>query len=504
MNRQRGGRINVGWMAFVLSVVVFAALVAVLAWKPRGQAQGTEPIVLYCAAGIRVPVEAVAKRYEQEFGVKIQLEYGGSQTLLAQAELSRKGDLYLPADDSYVAMARKKQLLDEVVPVARMRPVLAVQKGNPKGIRTLDDVLRAGVRLAMANPDAAAVGKVTREALTKAGRWEAVNKHTTVFKPTVNEVANDVKLGTVDAAFVWDVTVRQYPELQGIELRELDGVEAHISIAVLHNSARPIAGLRFARYLSACDKGLVEFKKAGFEPIEGDGWTERPEMLLLSGAMLRPAIEETIVRFEFREGARVNRVYNGCGILVAQMKAGQRPDAYFSCDTSFMSQVADMFMDIRDISWNPMMIVVPRSNPKQIRTLVDLGRAGLKVGLAHEQQSALGALTRKVLLEAGGGIYEAVRKNLAVESATGDLLVNQLRAGSLDAIIVYVSNTAASKEHLEVVAIELASASATQPMGIGRESKNKQLASRLAQAIRSAESRGRFVSLGFGWKVPAE
>src|SRR5256885_9955496 len=45
-------------------------------------------------------------------------------------------------------------------------------------------------------------------------------------------------------------------------------------------------------------------------------------------SMLRPAIEETIQDFERREGVSVTRVYNGCGILVAAMRAGDRPDAY--------------------------------------------------------------------------------------------------------------------------------------------------------------------------------
>jgi hypothetical protein len=49
------------------------------------------------------------------------------------------------------------------------------------------------------------------------------------------------------------------------------------------------------------------------------------------------------VDFEQREGVRVTRVYNGCGILVTQMHSGTRPDAYFSCDVSFMDQVRDLF-----------------------------------------------------------------------------------------------------------------------------------------------------------------
>ncbi len=63
--------------------------------------------------------------------------------------------------------------------------------------------------------------------------------------------------------------------------------------------------------------------------------------------MLRPAIEQTIAEFERREGVKVTRVYNGCGILVAQMKAGEVPDAYFACDSEFMNQVNDIVSQCR-------------------------------------------------------------------------------------------------------------------------------------------------------------
>src|SRR5262249_42334934 len=157
----------------------------------------------------------------------------------------RRGDLYLPADDSYIQLARAKGLLAETLPLARMKPVLAVAKGNPKKIASLDDLLKPGVRLAQANPDAAAIGKVTRDAPSRRGRWDAVKDHTTVFKPTVTDVANDIQLGTVDAGFVWDVTMRQVPGVEAVHLPQLDGITSLISVGVLTSGEQPTAALRF-------------------------------------------------------------------------------------------------------------------------------------------------------------------------------------------------------------------------------------------------------------------
>jgi len=116
-------------VAFVLSVAVFAGL-ALKLFSPAS-APKPVPILVFCAAGLRQPVEAAAKAYD----APVELQYGGSQTLLANAEVSRKGDLFIPADDSYLQAARTKGLAAEALPLARMAPVLAVAKGNPKGDR---------------------------------------------------------------------------------------------------------------------------------------------------------------------------------------------------------------------------------------------------------------------------------------------------------------------------------------------------------------------------------
>jgi molybdenum ABC transporter molybdate-binding protein len=379
---------------------VLAALIAWLTWDShRSEAIAqTRPLIVFCAAGIKAPVEKAARDYEQAYGVPVQLQYGGSQTLLANIEVSEQGDLYLPGDDSYLHTARKKGLVAEILPLARMMPVLAVRKGNPRGLRSLHDVLNRDSRLSQANPDAAAVGKLTRDALGQIKQWDAWQKHVVVSKPTVNDVANDVALGAVDAGIVWDALVRQTPALEMVTLPELSSASAHIAVGVLRQSTQPMAALRFARYLAARDRGLLLFEQDGFTPVEGDRWAERPEVDLFAGAMLRPAVEETIAAFQEREGVEVRTVYNGCGILVATMKTNhQTPDAYFACDQSFLTQVNDLFLDPNVISSNQLVIFVHKGNPHHIESLDDLGQPNLKVGIGHEKQCAMGALTQETL-----------------------------------------------------------------------------------------------------------
>jgi len=482
--------------AFLISLAVFVALAVKLFRAP--DAPEEPPILVYCAAGLRIPVEAAEKAY----GGKVQLQYGGSNTLLANAEVSGKGDLFIAADDSYLKLAREKGLAAESIAIARQSPVLAVVKGNPKKILTVADLLRDGIKVVQANPDAAAVGKLVRGKLEKSGKWAALKEKTLVFKPTVNEVANDLKLGTADAGFVWDATVKQYPELEQIDLPELRGVTAEASVIVLKSSKAPTSALRFARFLAAKDKGQQEFVKNGYVSVDADAWTEQPSLLLFGGAMLRPAIEKTIAAFEQREGCRVTRVYNGCGILVAQMKAGEKPDLYFACDTQFMEQVKDRFQPPQDVSINQLVILVPKGNPKGVRTLKDLGKPGLRIGIGHEKQCALGVLTQETFRQTK--VQSEVMKNVAVQSPTGDLLVNQMRTGSLDAVVAYVSNAVTAADVLDAIAIDIPCALASQPVAVSADSPRKQLAGRLIEALRSPESRARFQNEGFRWKEASE
>jgi molybdate transport system substrate-binding protein len=516
------GASHPGAIALGLSVLAVAALGVLLYWPSvhapqatngSAPATGSVRLMVYCAAGLRAPVADVAKQYQQEYGVEVQLQFGGSNVLLAQAEVSRQGDLYLAAEESYTQLARRKGLLEEALPVAYMRPVLAVRPGNPKGIRALPDLLRDDVRIALADPEAAAVGKTVRGLLRASGFWDQLVpqvRRSGVVKPTVTDAANDVKLGAVDAAFVWDTTVAMISGLEAVTLPELAGAREQITLGVLASSRQPSAALRFARYLTAHDRGLETFRRAGFrDTITGDVWEERPTLTLFSGGVNRLAMQETLDEFARREDVGLNTVYNGCGILVAQMKGlrkgesrGAFPDAYFACDVSFMQQVREWFSDETVFTQTQMVLLTPKGNPRNLRTPADLAQPGLKVGLANPDESALGHLCRELFEELG--LYDAIRKNVATQTPTADLLVNQMKVGSLDAAVVYEVNAAPARGALEIIRIVHPKGVARQPYAIARDTPRRQLVLRLLERLRFPVSRRRYEASGFEVCLPPE
>src|SRR5581483_4187096 len=232
------------WLPVGGSVALFRALVLALNWGAGSGTPQEAPLYVYAAEALRVPLEAIRKDYEREFGRKVDLHFGPSQTILASLELSKKGDLFLPADDSYIELARPKDLLGDVLPVARMQAVAIVRPGFPGSVASWSDFLAPGRVIGIANPDAAAVGKLLRAELQRSGHWDELAARQPKYQVSVNEVANAALLGTIDIGVVWDVVARPHPELTVVRLPELDGVQARVQIALTRFSAQPGEALR--------------------------------------------------------------------------------------------------------------------------------------------------------------------------------------------------------------------------------------------------------------------
>jgi molybdenum ABC transporter molybdate-binding protein len=511
------------WLIVIGSLAVMAGLAWAL-WTmatPRKAAGQRGELILYCAAGLHKPVTEICASYERQYGVKVQLETDGSGKLLSKIRVAPdRGDLFLAAEESYVRDARRFGLVAEILPVARQHVVLGVAPGNPHKIVGVKDLLGEGIRVVLPNPELAAVGDSARRALEGSGQWEALIQQSQKFSSkvslvgTVTEAAQAVKIGAADATLVWDATARQF----GIEAVEVPVFQSRtneqVTLGVLAGSSDPTTALHFARYLTASDRGQPVLQQHFLQPLDdADRWEDHPSLVLMSGAMLKPGVDDLVKEFEKREGVSINTIYAGCGIHVAQMKAmkkgeavaGHFPDAYFSCDVSFMNMVQQWFEASTIITRNDMVLVVPKGNPNKVRSIEDLTRPELRIGLAHPVNSALGALTDDLLkkLKLHAKVYAPDRRHAVLHTDAGHMLVNQMRAGALDLIVVYRSNVLSNPEnaekYLDVVEMNLREAVAIQPYAVAKNSEHKYLMRRFLEAILSPASQERFRSAGFQW-----
>ncbi len=264
----------------------------------------------------------------------------------------------------------------------------------------------------------------------------------------------------------------------------------------------PAVAISFARYLAAPEKGGLVFKNLGITPIPGDTWAEKPDLVLYSGGVNRPAVEKLLTDFSKREGVSMTTVFNGCGILCASMqampdtKSARFPDAYFACDLCFVPPVAQHFTDVVLLTETDIGIAFPKGNPHNIKTLTDLAKPGLKVGLCNQEQSTLGYMTQGILRDTG--LETSIRKNAVVEVPTADFLITQMRSGALDAAIVYRVNAELQKEHIDFIKIKHEGAVAIQPFSVRTDSPKRQLATRLQEYFMANPKA--FTDSGFLWR----
>lgn len=186
--------------------------------EPSSEQNTEEALTIHCAAGLREPVELLAKEYEQLHGITVLLNYGGSGELLAKLKISG-GDLYIPADRSYTQKALEEGLVAEDFPFANLTAGLMVAKENGKNIQSLADLVRPDVRVALADRSAAA-GQFTHEVLEQARLLDGIQDGSYVTLPTVNAVAAQVAIGAADVGIVWDSLLDQYPSCIFIKLPE--------------------------------------------------------------------------------------------------------------------------------------------------------------------------------------------------------------------------------------------------------------------------------------------
>lgn len=226
----------------------------------------TDSLTVYCGAGLNKAASEIGALFEKEHGVSIHYNFAGSHTLLSQLEIVNKGDVFIPGEDYYMDIATKKGLVENPVPVAFHIPVIAVPKGNPKQINSLEDMAKPRVRIGLGDPKAAAIGKTAVEILKKNDLEPQVLKNVVTLTATVNELTVYVALNQVDAVITWeDNALAAAAKMDTVLIPENRNMVKTIPAAVLSRSNQKKQSQRFIDFLLS-PRAKEIFKKHGFKP----------------------------------------------------------------------------------------------------------------------------------------------------------------------------------------------------------------------------------------------
>jgi len=259
--------------AILAVIILFCSVIAhgCIGKPAQSATEGTESLLVYCGAGMRAPMNELGDQFEQECGVKVICNYAGSGHLLNQMELAQQGDVYQPGAMHYFTIAREKGFIDYEKRVAYHVPVIAVPKGNPANITGPDDLTNTGVRVALGDPEACAIGRLADKILEKNGIADAVLDNTVVYGTTVNSLILYVSGGDVDAALTWGETVLFAPnETTVIDIPAEENIIQTIPIGTLTFSENKESAEEFVLFVTS-DYGKAVYAKHGFTPYrQGD------------------------------------------------------------------------------------------------------------------------------------------------------------------------------------------------------------------------------------------
>ena len=387
-------------------------------------------------------MEPIKAEFEKRNGCTVRVNYAGSGTLFGGLQAGAEADLYLPGDAWYIRKAEEKDLIDSHRVVAWFVPVIAVQKGNPSGIKELKDLAREGLTVGLGKPEACAIGNVSSNLLSAAGLKDQVEA--TFEALTVNRLANQVKLKALDSAVVWDATAKQYPEdLDQVAIEDGNSHAVALAMGVLNQSKNKALAQELADF-AASDFGAKCFRENHYQ-VAGK------KLRVGCGSSMRPAVEDLAKLFQERTGCEVLRDYGGSGTVLLQLEESKEGDIYICHDPfAYVCEVKKISERWHTIAHLRPTLAVLEGNPKKVTGLKDLLREDLKIGLPHREYSTRGKILWAVLKE--HGFAEEMEKRKFFESRTHDL-INQLKLKTVDIAVLWDAPVKAMPE-FEAVPIE--------------------------------------------------
>lgn len=164
---------------------------------------------------------------------------------------------------------------------------------------------------------------------------------------------------------------------------------------------------------------------------------EQKSITVFAGSASKPALEEAAGVFEEETGIEVILNFSGSGTMLSQMKISRSGDLYIPGSPDYMAMAeADGFVDpdsIAIVSYLVPAILVQRGNPGNIRTLNDLAKPGIEIGIGNPEAVCVGLYAYEIL-EYNNLIAE-IKLNIVTHAESCSRTATLVALNSVDAII---------------------------------------------------------------------
>jgi molybdate transport system substrate-binding protein len=444
-----------------------------------------------------VPVREIIGLYEAKTGVKIEPIFGSSGSLLSSMEVAKVGDIYAPDSLDFMYRANEAAVTnpDSVKILAYMIPAIIVPKGNPKNIASLEDLAKAGVRVAIADPQSVAIGAYAAELLevnnltSKESLWKAVKPNIVAYADSTSSLASIVAGGSVDAAIGW--SVMGYWDTSTTDIVMINATKipriAYIPAAISTYTEDLEKAQDFLNYLVSSDAQAV-FERDHYFTTVAEAQQYAPNALVeqissslttvtplrvFAAASLVFALQDLQASFERNYSASLIYNFAGSQALSQQILLGSPADVFISANTKEMIRVQNgsLLADNNTYSillYNYLAVYVPADNPANITTLADLLKPGVRivvedpsvpagaytVQIWQKIQSTWGNKASKSFKSLDYANYSSrITKNVVSYTLDVESAVQMVLTGGADAGFAYASDAVPRGAQLKLIPI---------------------------------------------------
>ena len=194
-------------------------------------------------------------------GVTVTFSYAASSALAQQVTSGAPADVFASASPATMkTVTDAGDATGTAAVFVKNQLVIAVPKGNPKGIKALADLTKPGLKVALCATQVPC-GAAAQKALTAAG----VKLTPVTLEQDVKAALSKVKLGEVDAALVYRTDAKAASaDVDGIEFPESAQAINNYPIVALKDAPNPSGAAAFVAFVQT-EPEIKVLTDAGFQ-----------------------------------------------------------------------------------------------------------------------------------------------------------------------------------------------------------------------------------------------
>jgi molybdate transport system substrate-binding protein len=229
--------------------------------------------------------------------------------------------------------------------------------------------------------------------------------------------------------------------------------------------------------------------------------TAQSRLNVFAAAGAKPALDEIVQKYKEKYGTTIEISYGGGGEVLNQMVLSHSGDVYVAPEQSFMKTADEKQAiypeTIKSVAYMIPVIAVQKGNPKNILTLTDLARPGVRVSITRPETTLLGKYAPEIFSKAG--LTEAIGNNIVTEAVRPDSLLTMLVMGQVDAGIIWHIYQLQAPDKIEIIylAPEQLTGIGEMQVAVSSYTQNRKGAQQYIDFITSTNGKEIFKKLGY-------